>query len=136
MVLLQHFLVIAMSLFWTHPICPCLVVDSSLWKFVKSLFLAWDIEVCSCLRFWHFCPIFWSSPCHLFVHTSYAHFLVPFLWSHAALWAARLIILPSGSKFSFIYHFIISNERRSSIINVYFLVKITKLRHNKRTIYM
>ena len=58
---------------WRQTICPCTVVDCSLWKFVKSLFLAWDNKVWSCLRFWYFCPIFWPSPCHFFEHTPYVH---------------------------------------------------------------
>ena len=80
MSLMPHFFVIPLSLFWTHTICPCTVVNSSLWKFVKSLFLAWDIEVWSCIKLCHFCLTFSSFPCHLFGHISYAHFLDQFLF--------------------------------------------------------
>ena len=71
--LLPLFLTLLLLLILTHLIYPCIIVDSSLWNFVKRLFLAWHIAVSSCLIFWHFCPTFWPSPCCLFWHTSYVH---------------------------------------------------------------
>ena len=43
--LFPHFLTLLLLLILTHLICLCIVVDSSHWKLVKILFLAWYIAV-------------------------------------------------------------------------------------------